>query len=107
MEHYIKGVKYRWEITDDYGWGMSVKGLRKIKLDKLNNKSDLKGYLLSISLKRVDDIWKSITIFYSYNDMLLRIEGKYFKCNNLEAAEFIIDSLIGGGQYVVFEKNMI
>ena len=45
MEHYIKGVKYWWEVTDKYGYEISVKGLRKIKLDKLNNKSDLKDIL--------------------------------------------------------------
>jgi hypothetical protein len=106
MEHYIKCLKYRWEVTNEYGYPLDMKGLRKIKLNKLNNNIVSFKYNLSIKIK-CNVLWNSTTAFFSYSDMLLRIDGKYFKCKDLEFAEVIIESLCNGGQYVVFEKYVI
>lgn len=107
-EHTLKGIKYKWIITDIYGWNISVKKLRSIKLKTLQG-SESSGYLLSILLKtKSNPIYPSVdTAFFNYSDMTLAFKGLHFKCKNLKFAEKIITSLSEGSDYEVFERFII
>lgn len=109
-EYTIKGIKYKWIITDVYGWNISIKKLRSIKLKTLQG-SESSGYLLSILLKTKSNLIgmsPSVdTAFFNYSGMILSFKGLHFKCKNLKFAEKIITSLSEGGDYEVFERFII
>jgi len=102
-ESFINGTKYRWAITDTNGWDLSIKELRKVKLEKLNGVNVNSSYLLHIGLKLTDEFDVSTT-YFDFKNMILKFKGNRFKCEDLDFAEKIITSLCDGGQYEVFPK---
>lgn len=95
--------KYRWAITDEHGWDLNTKELRKVKLDKLNQTNVNSKYLLHVSLLKNGEFVVT-TLYFSYVDMILKINGNKFKCKDLEFAETLITSLCDSEQYEIFPK---
>jgi len=93
-------MKYKWEIVDSYGWGIDIKSLRKMKLDKLegSNLSKDVEFHLSIDTNSFD----IIVAYYSKN--ILSVNGTKFSCVDIEFAETIIDSICLANNFEVFRK---
>lgn len=102
-EKFVNGKKYRWAITDEHGWDLNTKELRKVKLDKLNQTNVNSKYFLQVSLLKKGE-FAVTTLYFSYVDMILKINGNKFKCKDLEFAETLITSLCDSEQYEIFPK---
>jgi len=107
MENYYYGKKYRWVIKDKYGWDINTKDIRKIKLNTINNNNiNLDGQILFISLEKINKFDCDLATF-DFKKMSLSIKDINFKCNNLEFAENIINSICKTKEYKVFDKYNI
>jgi len=106
---YANGSRYRFKITDEYGWDISKSDYREMRLNSvLSEKVDNVLYHMYISRPGEMDTGN---VFFNLGKSELSISGDKikvkFKCSSLNQAEDLIDLILEPNGYKVAPVNMV
>lgn len=107
----IQVGKYRWDITDEYGWDIDKCASRDIKISDILSEKNQNKFLCKLSLHRPGDMYICIAWFSEYdkkisfnshnsNDISIK-----FRCASLIEANKFVDLVCDGNNLVVMPKN--
>lgn len=108
----IQVGKYRWDITDEYGWDIDKCASRDIKISDILSEKNQNKFLCKLSLHRPGDMYICIAWFSEYNQNISFVSQDNsndisikFRCASLIEANKFVDLVCDGNNLVVMPKN--